>query len=173
MKLTKLGKWTAGILGASLMLSFGVIQYDKHLEREAKAEAKVEEKSTPVVKIEKREKLEVSSLIADYDMLSDEELEREMHGMTHQKVEADQKWINVEMTPEKVTALMAVVEDRAFEDPALKELMLRILNKWIKGDFSQIVTDHNALWTYEGGDVGEASRAYTEEEEKEFIANNY
>ncbi|MDM8148519.1 DUF6241 domain-containing protein [Priestia megaterium] len=93
-----------------------------------------------------------------------------MHQMTHQKVYSADKWGAVKMTPENIAKVTDFVRSIEFEQ---KIDMLKILGRWERGDFSTIVEDHNYFWNIQGGNIGEATRALTEDEEKEFIANNF
>jgi hypothetical protein len=37
-----------------------------------------------------------------------------------------------------------------------KQVLLNMLNRWVKGDFHDAVAEHNYLWDALGGTVGEA-----------------
>ena len=93
-----------------------------------------------------------------------------MHKMTHQKVEAEEKWGAIEMTPKAIDQNYDIVSKSNFEH---KNILLEMLNRWKKGDFSQIVDDHNWFWSLQDGTIGESTRALTSDEEQEFIANNF
>ena len=54
-----------------------------------------------------------------------------------------------------------------------KSDLLQILAKWEREDFSQIDHDHNYFWKKQGGTIGKAYGIMTEEQEKEFIENNF
>lgn len=100
--------------------------------------------------------------------LSERELVHEMHGMTHQKVVAEEKWFAVQMTQAKVTDYLNMVQnnrDQYVEAQALEH----ILTKWSKGDFSSVDEDHNFLWQLEGGTEGKATGVMTQAEEDAYV----
>lgn len=93
-----------------------------------------------------------------------------MHKMTHQKVRAEEKWGAIPMIPETINDVYEVVSKSNFER---KEELIEILERWKKGDFSQADEDHNYFWVYQGGTIGKAYGIMSENEEKEFIRNNF
>jgi preprotein translocase subunit SecF len=109
----------------------------------------------------------------DYEKMSDQQLIKEVHGMTHQKVEADQKWGSSEITKDKVLKLYETVQRKEFSDDGDKEMLLSILEPWTHGDFSNAVTAHNEIWSYLHGTVGKATRLLTAQEEKEYIKQKF
>ena len=124
----------------------------------------------PVIEIEENRKepieIEFISLMEEY------QVRNAIHGMSHQKVRAADKWVFLPMTQERVERLIEVVElnkDKYEHD----ELYLQILNRWKNNDFSQADKDHNAIWKLQGGNVGRATGVLTFEEEKEFIKKHY
>ncbi len=101
-----------------------------------------------------------------YADFNEDEVITTMHKMTHQKVVSSKKWGAVEMTSARVNQLYIIVVNSDFEN---KEGLLYILQKWQDKDFSLVDDDHNYLWKLHGGNVGEATGVFTEEEEKEFV----
>jgi hypothetical protein len=95
-----------------------------------------------------------------------------MHHMTHQKVEAEDKWTNVKMTPERVTMVRKIIETRGQEWKHKSEL-LAMATKWEAGDFSEIDKDHNFLWDLEGGNIGKAKGILSAADEQAFIAKTF
>ncbi|MEJ9232243.1 DUF6241 domain-containing protein [Peribacillus butanolivorans] len=95
-----------------------------------------------------------------------------MHSMTHQKVVAEDKWENNEMTSENINAVYELIKDNDFGFMFEKEL-LRILGDWKKGNFDHIVEDHNYFWEAQNGNVGKATGVLTPEEEAKFIEENF
>jgi hypothetical protein len=95
-----------------------------------------------------------------------------IHGMSHQKIRADDKWGFLPMTQERVSRLIVVVEanNLKYDD---SDLYLKILNRWLNNDFSRVDLDHNAIWELQGGNVGRATGILTVEEEKAFIKKNF
>jgi hypothetical protein len=91
-----------------------------------------------------------------------------MNEMCHQKVVANDKWGAVEMNKENIHKLQ-----KAAKSEIGNEEVIEILNKWDQGDFSDIVSDHNEILGIQGGTIGEATGVMTEQEEKDFIENNF
>lgn len=86
--------------------------------------------------------------------LSEEDIINIMHQMANTKVIADEKWGEIEITPERVKNLKTIVEGSDFES---KDKLLEILERWEKGDFSVADKDHNYLWEKLGGTIGRAT----------------
>lgn len=79
----------------------------------------------------------------------------EMHKMANTKIDAEDGkiWGRLEITEERVDALIKKVEGSDFDD---KGTLLEILKRWKKQDFSNCVQDHNYVWNQLGGTVGKA-----------------
>lgn len=95
-----------------------------------------------------------------------------IHAMSHQKIEADEKWSLLPLTAERVTRLIEVIETNKSEYTNWR-LYLRILTRWSENDFSQIDEEHNEIWELQGGNVGRATGILSYEEELEFIKKHY
>ena len=54
-----------------------------------------------------------------------------------------------------------IIEANQYEHGDVYE---QIITRWLNGDFSQAVEDHNTIWRLQNGNVGEATRLLTEEE---------
>ncbi|MED3563383.1 DUF6241 domain-containing protein [Bacillus xiapuensis] len=93
-----------------------------------------------------------------------------MHKMTHQKVKAKEKWGAIPMIPDTINQVYQIVNNSKFP---LKDDLLKILEKWKKGDFEEIADDHNYFWEQQGGTVGKANGTMTKAEEEIFIQNNF
>ncbi len=98
--------------------------------------------------------------------LTGDDLRRYIHGMSHQKVKANEKWWFYEITDQRIEWLLDSLDK---SDISNDELYRVILERWQAGDFSQVVEDHNFVWRLEDGIAGKATRILSEEEEKEFI----
>ncbi|MEC0176961.1 DUF6241 domain-containing protein [Paenibacillus favisporus] len=95
-----------------------------------------------------------------------------MHHMTHQKVKAKEKWVSIEMTPERVQLLEQIIQVKGTSWINYAR-MLDIAKKWETGDFSTVDEDHNFFWMIENGSIGKAKGVLTEKEEQEFIKNTF
>ena len=104
--------------------------------------------------------------------MSEEQVQVYIHQMTHQKIEADQKWGATKMSQENIENLLTIVKANVdvYERPTM---YINILTEWQDGDFSGVVQAHNSIWNLQGGTVGRATGYATEAEEKEFIENNF
>lgn len=140
----------------------GHVTVNKAEEATAKAELKKSfESATPKGKM------------PAYENMSDNELMQEVHGMTHQKVKAEQKWGSSEITKDKILKLYDVIKNKEFKDENAKDLLLEILEPWTRGDFRNAVSAHNRIWEYQDGTIGKATRLLTAAEEKEYIKQKF
>ncbi|MBD1380850.1 DUF6241 domain-containing protein [Metabacillus arenae] len=98
--------------------------------------------------------------------VSEQDVMDYIHAMSHQKVEAEQKWDHYYITEDRIQFLIAEVESGNFEN---EDLYLDILTRWSEGDFSKADNDHNAVWKLLGGTVGKATGIMSEEEEKQYL----
>ncbi|MEK5489111.1 MULTISPECIES: DUF6241 domain-containing protein [Lysinibacillus] len=90
--------------------------------------------------------------------------------MTHQKIIAKQKEQSIMITPERIDILIQMVEENK-DTYELHETYLDILNRWKKGDFSEVDDDHNILMFIQGGKQPEglATGIASEEQEIDYI----
>ncbi|WP_216830753.1 DUF6241 domain-containing protein [Alkalihalobacterium elongatum] len=102
--------------------------------------------------------------------LSEYEVQKAIHHMSHQKVAANKKWGHKRITEERIERLIEVVEANNY---TYRNTYLDILKRWKAGDFRQAVEDHNRIWRIQGGTVGEATRLFTEKEEAEYIKKHF
>lgn len=104
--------------------------------------------------------------------MSEEEIQYAIHHMSHQKVKADKKWGNLQITSERIERLIEVVQanEREYDHSSL---YINILNRWKENDFSSAVSDHNKIWKLQGGNTGEAERLLSPKEEKKYIEKHY
>lgn len=98
------------------------------------------------------------------------EVQQVIHEMSHQKVKAGTKWGAIKITEERIELLLAYVKKQDFKQ---KDTYIDILERWIKGDFSQAHKDHNAIWELQGGTVGKATGLLSKEEEAVFIEKTF
>lgn len=84
-----------------------------------------------------------------------EQIRQQMHEMSHQVIVASHKWGNSPLTEEAVNKLIIEVTDGGYYNDE-KEVLLEILSRWKKADFSIADKDHNIIWNIQGGTVGEA-----------------
>ena len=110
--------------------------------------------------------------IENVKYIDEKEFQQIIHEMSHQKVHADTKWGHLEITPERIDYLIAVLSIYG-EEYENKELYQGILLDWKKGDFSNAVEAHNSIWRLQNGNIGKATRLLTPEEEQEYIEKHF
>ncbi|GKU82031.1 DUF6241 domain-containing protein [Niallia sp. NCCP-28] len=104
------------------------------------------------------------------DQSTEDEVVQVMHQMTHQKVKAKEKWGAVPILEDTVNQVYDIIEKSDFEH---KIELLDIVGKWKNNNFEEIDEDHNYFWKLQDGTIGKAYGILSEEEEEEFIKNNY
>jgi hypothetical protein len=102
--------------------------------------------------------------------LSEDDLQQQIHDMSHQKVKAAQKWGSLEVTTERIDHLISVVENGNYEH---SHVYLDILYGWKDGDFSEADKDHNTIWRLQGGTVGKATGVLSVAEEQAYIEKHF
>lgn len=75
------------------------------------------------------------------------------HKMTNGLIRADEIWNIIAMDKKNINKLYVIVKDTNLPD---KQIILSIIDRWKKGNFSNIVQDHNYFWNLLNGTVGEA-----------------
>jgi Family of unknown function (DUF6241) len=98
--------------------------------------------------------------------LAETVLQQYIHAMSHQKVEAEEKWSFYKMTDDRIQFLLDQLE---VEDYEHEDLYRTILLKWQEDDLSSVDDDHNEIWNLQGGTVGEATGILTNEEENQYL----
>ncbi|WP_336990225.1 DUF6241 domain-containing protein [Bacillus infantis] len=99
-------------------------------------------------------------------------VQQAIHDMSHQKVKAENKWGALQITPDRISRLIYVVEANEMNYQH-SDLYLDILKRWSEGDFSSAARDHNSIWKLQGGTVGEAKGLLSEKEEQKYIEKNF
>lgn len=89
-----------------------------------------------------------------------------IHGMSHQKVVADQKWGFYGINQKRIDWLLEGLEKA---DVGREATFRSILERWKKGDFSQVDEDHNTIWKMQGGTIGKATGILSSEQEREYL----
>ncbi|MFD2042941.1 DUF6241 domain-containing protein [Ornithinibacillus salinisoli] len=98
--------------------------------------------------------------------LTDNIYQEYIHGMSHQKVIASEKWGFYEIHLSRVQWLLDGLNEVNLE---YEDVYRSILEKWLRGDFSTADADHNRIWQIQGGTIGEATGVYSPEEEKAYL----
>ncbi|MGR3766049.1 DUF6241 domain-containing protein [Rossellomorea sp. NS-SX7] len=98
--------------------------------------------------------------------LKETHMQQYIHAMSHQKVQAKEKWSFFKITDERIDFLLNQLEVNKFEH---EDLYRGILKSWKEGDFSDADTDHNRIWSLQGGTIGEATGVMSEKAEETFL----
>jgi predicted RND superfamily exporter protein len=93
-----------------------------------------------------------------------------MHQMTHQKIQANEKWGAIPMIQENIDQVYEIIEANDFQE---KDILLPIISRWKDGNFNRVDKDHNAIWKLQGGSIGKAYGIMSEEEERWFVIKNF
>ncbi|WP_051189047.1 DUF6241 domain-containing protein [Halalkalibacillus halophilus] len=103
----------------------------------------------------------------EQDELANRHFQEYIHGMSHQKIHADEKWGFYLITDRRIEWLLNGLDQ---VDVGENEEEYRdILERWKAGDFSQADVDHNIIWNMQGGTIGKATGVMTKEEEQAYI----
>jgi hypothetical protein len=175
-KTMKIFAWMFGSVAFVAIVSAGLYMYlsAKDSEPKAKPTLNIKEDQTPkgekMIEVTEKRSEPVEE---EFPMEMDEyDVQDAIHGMTHQKIVADDKWGFIPLTQERVKRLIVVVEKNGAEYEK-SGLYMHILNRWLNGDFTEIDKEHNAIWELQGGNVGKATGIMSAEEEKAFIKEHY
>lgn len=104
------------------------------------------------------------------DDMSEDRMQTVLHSMSHQKVRAEEKWGQLQITQERVERLLEVAKlNENNEEYKHGKSYVAILERWATGDFSKSVHAHNFIWELQGGTVGEAIGLMSPVEEKAYI----
>lgn len=98
--------------------------------------------------------------------LSETLIQQYIHAMSHQKIKAEEKWSFFEITDERIEFLLSQLEVNNYKH---EQTYKQILTKWKEGDFSEAVSDHNAIWRIQDGNIGIATDLLSPKEEKDYI----
>ncbi|TYS85291.1 DUF6241 domain-containing protein [Rossellomorea aquimaris] len=98
--------------------------------------------------------------------LSEDLIQQYIHAMSHQKVEAEEKWSFFEITDERIDYLLGQLEINNYKS---EHTYKEILMSWKEGDFSGAVSDHNRIWRMRKGNIGVATGLLSTKEEKKYI----
>ncbi|AMQ05897.1 DUF6241 domain-containing protein [Sporosarcina psychrophila] len=165
MKYKKTILITSGIVALSLSAYLVFNQWNK-------GSVTIEEKPSgpkagvviPVIEIDEKRTIPVEEEFPT--SMEEYGIQEALHGMSHQKVAAEDKWGFLPMTQDRVQRLIEVVEANKYISVPV---YLDILNRWANNDFSRADKDHNAIWDLQEGNVGKASGLLSIEEERAFI----
>ena len=91
------------------------------------------------------------------DNLVEDKVSEAIHSMSQQKVQSGAQCGHTQITQEKVDRLLAVCKINDYEH---NDLYIPILERWSKGDFSNVVDDHNEIWKiHQGGNEDAPGKA--------------
>lgn len=98
--------------------------------------------------------------------LNEKLMQQYIHAMSHQKVQAEEKWSFFKITDERIDFLLNQLQVNKYEH---EDLYASILNSWKDGDFSEAVKHHNSIWKLQDGTIGEATGLLSSKAEEAFL----
>jgi hypothetical protein len=98
--------------------------------------------------------------------LSENLIQQYIHAMSHQKVQADEKWSFFKITDQRIDFLLNQLDVNNYEH---ERIYKEILTSWKEGDFSNAASHHNAVWELQDGSVGKARGVLSSEEEEVYL----
>jgi Family of unknown function (DUF6241) len=98
--------------------------------------------------------------------LNEKVMQQYIHAMSHQKVQAEEKWSFFKITDERIDFLLDQLEVNKYEH---EDIYASILTSWKEGDFSQADNQHNEVWKLQGGTIGEATGVMSGKAEEAFL----
>ncbi|MYL62168.1 hypothetical protein GLW07_02240 [Bacillus hwajinpoensis] len=117
---------------------------------------------------------EGSNSTANEDIPSEQHFMNTLHGMTHQKVYAEEKWTLVEMTDARIDDMLTILDQvEGTGEYEHYDLYEQALTKWKHGNYENAVYVHNELWSLKNGSIGKASRLLSADEEQAFVEEHY
>lgn len=142
-----------GIVGYSYYQDKVEEAENQHAKALAEEQSKREKEAASKEEQEKENKELISPEDSPEDAIYDA-----MHKMANTKIVAEdgQIWGEIPIDKESIKKVRDIVEKVAYED---RDYILEVLNRWDKGDFSQVVDEHNYFWAKLGGNVGKAVSA--------------
>jgi Family of unknown function (DUF6241) len=99
--------------------------------------------------------------------LSEVLMQQYIHAMSHQKVQAKEKWSYFRITDERLNFLLSQLEINKYEH---EETYKEILTSWKDEDFSDAVSDHNKIWRIQEGTIGKATGLLSPKAEEAYIS---
>lgn len=101
--------------------------------------------------------------------LTDAMYQEYIHGMSHQKVEANKKWGFYEIHPDRIEWLLDGLDQVNVKH---EDVYRSILEKWKDANFAEADEDHNVIWKLQGGTVGKATGILSQKEEQAYVEKN-
>ncbi len=99
--------------------------------------------------------------------LSEVVMQQYIHAMSHQKVQAKEKWSYFKITDERIDFLLSQLEINQYDH---EETYKDILTSWKEGDFSEAVSEHNKIWRIQEGTIGKATGLLSPKAEEAYIS---
>ncbi|WP_377887542.1 DUF6241 domain-containing protein [Alkalihalobacillus sp. R86527] len=163
-----------------IVLTFGLVYwFISDLEATLKEEETSSQSTANESNNESNEEIDPARYIdkeedSDDSLPSEKQFRDRLHGMTHQKVFADEKWTLLELTDQRVDEMLEDLSKAKNENQYDHyEFYHDTLTQWKRGNFDNAVEVHNRLWEMKGGTIGRAQRLLTTEEERAFVEKHY
>jgi hypothetical protein len=98
--------------------------------------------------------------------LSEKHIQQYIHAMSHQKIEAVEKWSFFRITEERIDFLLEQLEVNNYKNG---NLYREILISWKEGDFSEAASQHNTIWDLQDGSIGKATGNLSPKAEEAYL----
>lgn len=171
------------VAASALILYFLKLGVEEKLENEKQSLKEEQSEHTEQAEqveptVQNEEKKEISYTNPFGNKIEPQEIEEinvlnYIHWMSHQKVNAENKWGFYEITDERIDWLLDAL-DQTGHTILNNEDYKEILTRWKNDDFTNIVDDHNYVWGIQGGTdekSGKATGVLNEEQEQKYIEN--
>ncbi|WP_208601389.1 DUF6241 domain-containing protein [Halobacillus dabanensis] len=170
----KILNWSLYALGALSLIVIGVIAWGV-ISGLHSAESITEEQEQKMQEVNKPTEQKEIVKVHEDGIPTEETFQQQIHNMTHQKVIAAEKWGKQQITPEQIDRLLGILKtieetERHYEH---FDFYKKTLEAWDGGNFSNSVMVHNTIWEWQNGSVGKATGLLSEEEERQYIENNF
>ncbi|NIK12755.1 DUF6241 domain-containing protein [Alkalibacillus almallahensis] len=86
--------------------------------------------------------------------------------MSHQKVEANEKWGFYLITDERIKWMIEAIQENDYKHG---ERYMHILRAWERDDFDRVDEQHNFIWEMQAGTFGKATGVLSLEEEMNYL----
>ncbi|GEK57156.1 hypothetical protein CHL76_02365 [Marinococcus halophilus] len=158
------------VIVVGIILAGGIFTYNVLSSLEQKV-AKQDNVETASAENEKTKRLNEASHENENGVTTEARFQEKLHNMTHQKVDSNDKWGERRITEERIDNMLQTLDEQTTYQN--EKFYQEALTAWDNGNFENSVEVHNKIWSMQEGTVGRATGLLTEEEEQEYIEENF
>ncbi|MYL36391.1 DUF6241 domain-containing protein [Halobacillus litoralis] len=168
-------KWSLYVLGALSLLIIGGITWVVVSGFQADSGSLTEEQEQKMEEVNEPEEQKAIKKVDEDGIPSEQFFMQELHEMTHQKVRAEEKHGRQQMTADQIDQMLGILKSIEGTETYYKhyDFYKKTLESWDSGDFSNAVIVHNTIWDWQNGSIGRATGLMSEDEEREYIEQNF